>query len=492
MQCLICLSEVSKTHFSQHLRKIHNLAQEDYALQHYYGNTAPLCKCGCGQKTSYIKGSYKYNDFIHNHHKPTLGKEMLQATKDKISLKQKEFQDTLNVEQKKENTQKARKAAIESNIKKYGVSSVFELPQFQIENAKKSKLKIEQIKDKLRLTKEEILEKCNKRGYQPLFQYEDYKNHKQTLLFKCVKHNIEFELQLRALNRLDHDWCYQCRDYGSSKEEKQLVDYIKSIYNKTIIEKKRNVIKPYELDVYLPENQIAFEYNGLHWHCDKYRESDYHFIKYQKCKDLNIQLIQFFSDEWLQKKEICKSIIKSKLGLLSNISARKLKVNHNPGKNEVVDFLNKNHLYGACKYFKAISLEDDNKNIKMVITFRKPFTKNKNATIEIARVATELNIVISGGFSRLMKHSTEWAKQSNYVKILTYSDCRFSFGQVYEKYGFIYSGHTSVGYHYTDNYIRFNRFKFRAKDGLTEKEVAEKNKVYKIYDAGHYKWILNI
>jgi hypothetical protein len=491
VQCLICSQSISNKHFPQHLRKNHHITQEQYTLQFIYNNDAATCKCGCGQKTSYRKGTYSFNEYIHNHHKPTLGKEMSQETRDKLSLKQRQFQGTLTTEQRLARTLPAITAAQKATEQKYGVRSLFMLPEFQKENSKRSKLKAEQMKEKLRLSEEGIKQKCNLRGYEALFQYEEYLNAKQTLPFRCIKHDVQFELQLRALNRLGHEWCYKCRDYGSSKEEAQLTDYIRSIYNENIVEKKRNIIKPYELDVFIPQKHIAFEYNGLHWHCEKYREKDYHFLKFQRCLQENIQLIQLFSDEWLNKQDVCKSLIKAKLGLLPNIHARKLTVNENPDKELVSEFLDKTHLAGNTKFIKAFTLENQG-TIKMALTLRKPFTKRKEAVLEIARMASDLNIVVSGGFDKLMYYAKKWAAENSHTELLTYSDCRYSIGNVYKRYGFCFAGHTGVGYSYTDNHNRFNRLKFRARGGLSETQIAQVNSVRKIYDAGHYRWSLKL
>ena len=49
-----------------------------------------------------------------------------------------------------------------------------------------------------------------------------------------------------------------------------------------------------------------------------------------------------------------------------------------------------------------------------------------------------------------------------------------------------------IFYFYTDGYKRFNRFKFRAKNGKTEKLIAEENNLYKIYDCGSDVFMLNM
>ena len=124
----------------------------------------------------------------------------------------------------------------------------------------------------------------------------------------------------------------------------------------------------------------------------------------------------------------------------------------------------------------------------MIITLRRPFTKKDKSCIEIARVSSKINCIVRGGFSKLMKSVILWAKEQNYDKIITYSDCRYSTGNTYKQFGFIYKNHTGINYYYTDLFNRFNRFKFRAKDNKSEKQIALENNVHKIYGAGNYLW----
>jgi hypothetical protein len=49
-----------------------------------------------------------------------------------------------------------------------------------------------------------------------------------------------------------------------------------------------------------------------------------------------------------------------------------------------------------------------------------------------------------------------------------------------------------LGYYCTDGVSRFNRFRFRAKNNKSEKQIAEENKVYKIYDCGNKIFTLKV
>jgi len=57
-----------------------------------------------------------------------------------------------------------------------------------------------------------------------------------------------------------------------------VLDFIKKNYNGNIISNSQSIISK-ELDIYLPDLKLAFEYNGLFWHSENYKERKYHLNK---------------------------------------------------------------------------------------------------------------------------------------------------------------------------------------------------------------------
>ena len=99
-----------------------------------------------------------------------------------------------------------------------------------------------------------------------------------------------------------------------SVKEKQLFEYIKSIYNGPILENATNIIKNnnyryYELDLYLPELKLAFEFNGNYWHSDIFKDKYYHQRKLLNCYEQNIQLIHIYEIDWDNNLEQIKQQI---------------------------------------------------------------------------------------------------------------------------------------------------------------------------------------
>lgn len=95
-----------------------------------------------------------------------------------------------------------------------------------------------------------------------------------------------------------------------SKGEKELALFIRSIYNGVIIENDRSVLDGYELDVYLPDIKVAFEFNGEYWHTLPHMvERD--AWKRKECRKRKIALLNVWERDWYNKQEEIKTFIKT-------------------------------------------------------------------------------------------------------------------------------------------------------------------------------------
>ncbi len=96
-----------------------------------------------------------------------------------------------------------------------------------------------------------------------------------------------------------------------SKAEKQIVNNIKSYYSGTIIENNRTVIKPLELDIYLPDLNLAIEYNGNWFHStNSGKPKNYHLNKSKLCREHNIRLIHIYEfEDFYYQLNLLKSLI---------------------------------------------------------------------------------------------------------------------------------------------------------------------------------------
>jgi hypothetical protein len=97
-----------------------------------------------------------------------------------------------------------------------------------------------------------------------------------------------------------------------SSEENEIVRFLKNNNITNIVRNSRSILpSKKELDIFLPDYNIAIEYNGIYWHHEDVQTitKDYHYNKFQECLDNNIRLITVFSSFWKSKKKIVENII---------------------------------------------------------------------------------------------------------------------------------------------------------------------------------------
>ena len=284
--------------------------------------------------------------------------------------------------------------------------------------------------------------------------------------------------------------CPKCSGSGFSKAEKEVVEWLRDVYDGEIAENTRSVIKPKELDIYLPEKNFAIEYNGLYWHSGERIDKRAHLDKTLTCKEGGIKLFHIFSDEWEYKKDIVKSMILHRLGLsIQTVYARKCEVKQVDSKHGK-EFFDKCHISGDNRASVYFGLFYSGK-LRACLSLKKPIQKKYKNAIEIARFSTQLYTSVPGGFSKLFKVAKRYAKDNGFENVLTYSDQRFGEGEVYSK-EFNLVGSTPVDYWYTSGDKREFRFRYRAKDGLTEQQVAENNCVWPVYGCGSKIYLLEV
>lgn len=217
--------------------------------------------------------------------------------------------------QDKEEKQKRIQEKIKNNnLKKYGVTHHMKLEKYI---ALHNDIAKEQTWKTIQSYKDYII---------PLFNREDVNQLRSGKIYKwkCVKCGHEFEdhihrtMHIKELPYLPR--CLKCYPYmsGSSSEEKELLNFIKSIYLGEVLENDRKLIKPYELDIVIPKLKIAFEFNGDHWHEEGISKPiGYHEMKIQLCKDKGYELIHVWEHDWIKDKENIFKNIEEKLFYLN-------------------------------------------------------------------------------------------------------------------------------------------------------------------------------
>jgi hypothetical protein len=284
---------------------------------------------------------------------------------------------------------------------------------------------------------------------------------------------------------------------NKSNGEIKLLDFIKSIESSEIIENSRNIIPPYELDIFIPDKNIAIEFDGLYWHSEKnISDKNYHLNKTEECLKKNIKLIHIFEDELIFKQEIVKPRLKQILNLNNNLSkiyARKCKIKEilPKIKNE---FLNKYHIQGSDNSLIKLGAFYNDELIS-VMTFSHgniaKGSKNIKDIWELSRFCSNSNYHIPGIASKLLSY---FKKNYDWKKIYSYADRRWSDGNLYKKIGFELDSITKPNYFYIKGINRIHRFNLRKRPDepkdITEWVLRQKEGYYRVYDCGHLKFIM--
>ena len=312
----------------------------------------------------------------------------------------------------------------------------------------------------------------------------------------CPEHG---EFQQKPYIHLDGSGCQKCAMLFSNYEM-ELIDYISSIIGEeNIIRNDRTILNGNELDVYVPSKKVAFEFDGLYWHSEiKKPNKKYHLQKTMECEKQGIQLIHIFEDEWIYKKDICKSRIKNILGSSTRLYARKCEIVELTNK-EANKFFTENHIQGnvAAKIIYGLKYNNEIVSAMSFGNLRKNLgQKSTDGSYELLRFSNKQNMTVVGGASKLFNH---FVKQVNPCDIISYADRRWSMGNLYEQLNFKFSHESEPNYFYIIGNERKNRFGFR-KDILISKYGCLPNDTehnfclnqgwYRIYDCGTkvYKW----
>lgn len=321
---------------------------------------------------------------------------------------------------------------------------------------------------------------------------------------KCLRKNQIFtigysSLRLRIIKKLEISPFFR-ENYGSSEMEKEIYEYIRSIYDGEILKNKKDIISPMELDLYLPEIKLSFEFNGLYWHSELYKDNNYHLNKTIECEKKGIHLIHIYEDDWIYKINIVKSRILNLLRKSDKIYARKCEIKIIDNNKLVRNFLNDNHLQGFIGSAIKIGLFYNN-DIVSLMTFGKlrvPLgQKNLDNTYEMLRFCNRLNTNVIGGASKLFKY---FIKNHKPFKIISYADRSWSTGNLYQKLGFKLIHETDPNYYYIIDGVRKHRFGFRKdiliKNGAdlnkTEREIMFEKNIFRIYDSGNLKFSYDV
>ena len=275
---------------------------------------------------------------------------------------------------------------------------------------------------------------------------------------RCKKCGEETVVRMTCgrLNILNHNslLCKHCENFnGTSKTEKDIVDFIKSIApDENMVENDRIVLNPKELDIYIPDRKLAFEYDGLYWHCDEDGDSKRH----------------------LRKTLSCDKTIYARTCQVKEVSSK-----------ESLEFQWQNHIQGGVNSKVNLGLYHDGELVSLM-TFSKP-RFSKRYEWELVRFCNRCGYHVPGGASKLLK---QFEQAYHPRSIVSYADRRWSMkseSTLYNRLGFSLASESTPNYWYVKDGELFNRIQFQKHKlkGLLDKFDESKSEWQNMQDNGY-------
>ncbi len=208
----------------------------------------------------------------------------------------------------------------QTNLKKYGYTSFTKTTEYKkllrdkynIENV----FQLEYVKNKLKLSKKQNffdnLSNSNRlqNKVTPLFSIEEYEGVNKKYRWKCNRCGHKFEDHIDD-GRIPRCFiCYPRRINNKSNLEIELYNWLKS-FKLNVIHNDRQLIAPLELDIFIPQKNLAIEFNGIYWHSTEFIiDKWYHQKKVELCYRKGVRLLHIWENEWLENiKKVKKHIV---------------------------------------------------------------------------------------------------------------------------------------------------------------------------------------
>lgn len=317
-----------------------------------------------------------------------------------------------------------------------------------------------------------------------------YSDSHTAIQLRCEEHGTYTQLPYDYLR--GHLGCTRC-NRKSSRAEEHLLQFVSSLGLEPESHKRGLLGNTnQEIDIYIPSAQVGLEFNGVYYHSELFMEKDYHFRKYQAAKDAGIRLIQIWEDDWLNRPEVVKEHIRQVTGTsqLPKVSARTTTI-VKVSPSDAESFLNKYHIQGAVKGAFYLGLKGS-EDLVALAAFRW-----QGDELHLVRYATSASV--RGGHSKLVTHVE---RNFSYQNLTTFADLTFSNGNLYRQTGWVEGETLPPDYTYLRSGKRYHKFNYRLKrfredptltfeEGLTEAQLAKKNKLWRVYDAGKIRFTKN-
>lgn len=297
-----------------------------------------------------------------------------------------------------------------SHLEKYGVEHYNKTKQGRLKLSNNNGMKNPDIATKSKLNRMLANSPYSKELIDIIFNQkeQEFKEYiaKLNLEFRqdIAKHlHISYSFLNALFRKFDMSNDYLNKTRGNSYLEEEVYQYIKTL-GVSIKRSDRTVLEGKEIDLLIEEKKLGIEFNGLYYHSvfNGGKDKNYHLEKTELAEKHGYQLLHIFENEWQDpiKQNIWKSIIKSKLGLSTNIIyARKCELKLLQAS-EAKEFFDYNHLSGHINATTYLGLYHNNILVSAISYGKSRFNKNET---EIFRFASLCNHQIIGAFGKFFK-----------------------------------------------------------------------------------------
>jgi len=271
-----------------------------------------------------------------------------------------------------------------------------------------------------------------------------YAGARMPLSIRCPQHGL-FQ-QIAGSHLQGKMGCTKCNHMKSAPED-ALAAYLARFT--TVIPRDRTLVGPKEIDIYLPDCNLAVEYCGMYWHSHgsteaAKRDKLKHAEKHRLCAEKGVRLITLYETEWLERPATVKRMLRNAVGATrGKLMARKCAVGK-PTAQEARAFYESYHPQGGAGSGEHYGLYYRG---KLVACMRFTFGGNdrgagaKGRQWTLSRYATRLPV--AGAASRLFK---AFVGEHAPPTVKSFSDNRWFSGGMYEQLGFALEAEVAPDY----------------------------------------------
>lgn len=337
IKCQICGKKYSERGLTYHITHIHNISKKDYYDTYKKQPNEGFCK-HCGKPTKFLGNRYaeycsnkctcldrygvennllipevKQKAHTKEAHKKAASKHNYTELLEKGKQTRLERYNDRNFNNSKKSRRTKKERYGDENYNNRDKAKTTCLEKYGTENPMQS------------IGKQSVKQTNLKRyGVQSQFQLESTREKsKQTKLsrYDDVNYNNRDKAKQTCLNRYgvdnpikDKSIQKKALSHTCSKAEDLLEEFIRTFYDGEILRNQTGIIGKFELDLYLPDIQLAIEYNGIRYHSiEMGKPKDRILRKSIACRNKGIRLIHIYEfEDFDVQKQLLKDLILGK------------------------------------------------------------------------------------------------------------------------------------------------------------------------------------